>query len=104
MLNEIMRNTEMTTKEKMGMAITCLMMMICIPMILALQVSQKLRSLSGKMIVIRNSIDMITLCIMVGIISILGVCIVNEVVDTVRLIIKTIAKLHRDLKKEEWLM
>lgn len=104
MLKEIMRDTEMTTKEKMEMAVACLTMLICVPVGLVLPLWQKVSSLSGKMVVIRNSVEMVELYVMVVIISILGAYVGWSLMDGILVLFKAVAKYRRDLKNEKWLI
>ncbi len=95
---------DMTTREKMENVICILVLTICIPVVLALPALQKWNSLSGKIIVIQNSTEMVKLCVFVAIIVILGTYYVNLIVDTIVMEIKAVLKLRKDLEKEKWLM
>lgn len=103
-MKEIMRDTMMTTKEKMEMAVCLLVMTIGIPLELLLPLLQKWNALSGKMIVIRNSAEMVELYVMVALVGLFGGHAFYSLLNCIEYLIKNIVALNKMLKKEKWLI
>ena len=104
MLKKIMRDGDMTAREKMTSVLYLLAMMIYVPVVLALPAVQKWNSLLNKYINIRNSTEMVEVCIDIVLIVVLGIYAMYSWFDTIVDIVKAIDELLLEIQDEKWLI